>query len=62
MVSVEAEEGAMNTKELIEQLRHCGEQGCAECPDIEICTGPGWLMLKAAELLEELRKGKYGVL
>lgn len=44
----------LRTQDLIDQLRHCGEQGCSECPDIEICTGPGWLMVKAAERLEEL--------
>lgn len=48
----------VETKWLIEQLRHCGEMGCSECPDIEICTGPGWLMMKAAERLEELNGNK----
>lgn len=42
-------------KELIEMLRSCGERGCADCPDIEECTGPGYLMLKAAEELEKPR-------
>ena len=52
----------IETKELIEQLRECGNRVCAECPYVEECVGPGWLMLKAAERLEELRKGNYGVL
>ena len=46
----------METKELIEFLRSCGERGCAECPDVEICTGPGWLLKKAAERLEEFER------
>lgn len=41
--------------ELIEMLRKCGERGCLNCPDIEECTGPGYLMLKAAEELERPR-------
>ena len=44
----------METKELIEFLRSCGKRGCADCPDVECCTGPGLLMLKAADRLEEL--------
>lgn len=46
------------TQDLIDQLRHCADVGCAECPDIEICAGCGWLMLKAAERLEELNGNK----
>lgn len=46
----------METKELIEFLRSCGKRGCEDCPDVECCTGPGWLMLKAAERLEELER------
>jgi hypothetical protein len=46
----------METKELIEFLRSCGKRGCDCCPDVECCTGPGWLMLKAAERLEELEE------
>lgn len=42
-------------KELIEMLRKCGERSCTDCPDIEECTGPGYLMLKAAEELEKPR-------
>lgn len=42
----------METKELIEFLRSCGKRGCEECQDVECCTGPGWLMLKAADRLE----------
>jgi hypothetical protein len=48
----------METKELIEQLRHCGERCCDNCPDIESCVGPSWLLLKAAEKIEELQKNK----
>ena len=44
----------METKELIEQLRSCGERGCENCPDIEECVGPAWLLRKADERLEEL--------
>ena len=44
-----------NMKELIEMLRSCGERGCADCPDVEECAGPGYLMLKAAEELEKPR-------
>ena len=47
----------METKELIEQLKSCGERGCENCHDIEECTGPSWLLLKAAERLEELSTG-----
>ena len=47
----------METKELIEFLRSCGKRGCECCPDVECCTGPGWLMLKAAEL--KRRKALY---
>ena len=47
----------METKELIEFLRSCGEKTCSECPDIECCTGPSWLLLKAAERIEELENG-----
>ena len=46
----------METKELIEQLKACGERGCSACPDVEVCIGPGWLLLKAAEKIEELNK------
>lgn len=46
----------METKELIEQLKSCGERNCGVCPDIESCVGPNWLLLKAAEKLEELDK------
>jgi hypothetical protein len=46
----------MKTKELIEQLRHCGERMCHTCEDVESCVGPNWLMLKAAERLEALEK------
>lgn len=48
----------METKELIEFLKRCGERGCEECPDVECCIGSGWLMLKAAERLEELENGE----
>ena len=44
----------METKELIDLLRSCGNKNCAECEDIESCIGPNWLLLKAAERLEEL--------
>ena len=44
----------METKELIEQLKSCGEKLCPSCPDIECCIGPNWLLRKAAEKLEEL--------
>ena len=44
----------METKELIELLKSCSEKNCMECPDIEECTGPAWLLRKAAEMLEEL--------
>lgn len=44
----------METKELIEQLRSCGNKSCAECEDIESCIGPNWLLLKAAEELEKI--------
>ena len=46
----------METKELIELLRACGERGCDACPDVEVCVGPGWLMLKAAERLEQCER------
>jgi hypothetical protein len=42
----------METKELIEQLRSCGEKNCPMCEDVESCVGPSWLLLKAAERLE----------
>ena len=41
-------------KELIEMLRSCGNKYCADCPDVEECAGPGYLMLKAAEALEKI--------
>lgn len=44
----------METKELIEQLKSCGERNCPQCPDVEECVGPSGLLLKAAEKLEEL--------
>ena len=44
----------METKELIEQLKSCGERRCGDCPDIECCIGPNWLLRKAAECIEEL--------
>ena len=44
----------METKELIEQLRSCGERNCGECQDIESRVGPNWLLMKAADALEEL--------
>lgn len=44
----------METKELIELLKSCAEKDCSTCPDIEVCVGPGWLLRKAAEKLEEL--------
>ena len=44
----------METKELIELLRSRGEKNCSECPDIEECAGPCWLLRKAADKLEEL--------
>ena len=44
----------METKELIEQLRACGERYCGDCPDIESCVGPNWLLQKAADALDEL--------
>ena len=43
----------MTTEELIELLKSCSEKNCMECPDIEECTGPSWLLRKAAEKLEE---------
>ena len=43
----------MTTKELIELLKSCSEKNCMECPDIEECTGPSWLLRKAADKLEE---------
>ena len=43
----------METKELIEILKSCGERSCGECPDIDECVGPNWLLRKAAESLEE---------
>ena len=46
----------METKELIEQLKSCGDRSCGECQDIECCIGPNWLLRKAAEKLEELDK------
>lgn len=48
----------MTTKELIEQLKHCAEMTCNECPDVEQCVGPSWLLQKAADKLEELMKEK----
>jgi hypothetical protein len=44
----------METKELIEWLKSCAERGCPQCPDIEVCMGPSWLLQKAADRLEEL--------
>lgn len=44
----------MKTEELIELLRSCAEKNCPVCPDIEECTGPSWLLRKAADKLEEL--------
>ena len=44
----------MKTEELIELLRSCSEKNCPVCPDIESCTGPSWLLRKAADKLEEL--------
>ena len=46
----------METKKLIELLKSCGERDCGRCPEIECCIGPNWLLLKAAERLEELDK------
>ena len=43
----------METKELIELLKSCGERSCGRCPDIESCVGPNWLLKKAAECIEE---------
>lgn len=48
----------METKELIAQLRSCGERNCPDCPEIESCIGPGVIMREAAESLEKLEK-KY---
>lgn len=48
----------MTTEELIELLRSCSEKNCAECPDIEECAGPSWLLQKAADKLEELTAEK----
>lgn len=39
--------------ELIEMLRSCGNKYCADCPEIEECAGPNYLLLKAAEELEK---------
>lgn len=44
--------------ELIEMLRSCGNKYCADCPDVEECAGPGYLMLKAAEELERLKESE----
>ena len=44
----------MKTEELIEWLRSCAEKNCPMCPDVESCTGPSWLLCKAADKLEEL--------
>ena len=44
----------MTTEELIELLRSCSEKNCPVCPDVEECVGPGWLLRKAADRLEEL--------
>ena len=44
----------METKELIEWLKSCAKRNCPNCPDVEFCTGPSWLLQKAAERLEEL--------
>lgn len=44
----------METKELIEWLKSCAERKCPQCPDVEECAGPSWLLQKAAERLEEL--------
>ena len=44
----------METKELIEQLRSCGDRNCPECPEVESCTGPSVIMRKAAECLDKL--------
>ena len=43
--------------ELIKMLRICGDRCGADCPEIEECPGPGYLMLKAAEALEKLSGG-----
>ena len=45
---------ALETKNLIDMLKSCGERDCFECPEIEYCVGPNWLLRKAAEKLEEL--------
>lgn len=44
----------METKELIEWLKICADRKCPNCPDVESCAGPSWLLQKAAERLEEL--------
>ena len=44
----------MKTKELIDFLKSCADKNCHECPDIESCTGPRWLLQEAASKLEEL--------
>ncbi len=44
----------IETKELIEWLKSCAEKGCPQCPDIEECMGPSWLLQKAADRLEEM--------
>lgn len=41
----------MKTEELIELLKSCSEKNCPVCPDSESCTGPSWLLRKAAEEL-----------
>lgn len=47
----------METKELIELLKSCGERDCGRCPELEECVGPAWLLRKAAEMLEEQSVG-----
>lgn len=42
----------METKELIDLLKSCGERDCGRCPELEECVGPNWLLRKAAEMLE----------
>lgn len=41
----------MKTEELIDLLRGCAEKNCPVCSDIESCTGPSWLLRKAADEL-----------
>ena len=42
----------LETKNLIDMLKSCGERDCFECPEIEYCVGPNWLLKKAADALE----------